>query len=286
MSPTKTFFFSPATPAKASSPTSASWQFASYSVQQSRTSAKTMGFSSPSPAKPYMRSAMGYFAFPPGGSPPLSSGPASSESEPEKEQERQWKKEEAEREAAWAARLKRDAELRQQRLAQEEAEATHGEEEWVRSGGILRDSEGRRDMVKTQAVREELKLRDIEKALVDTWEGYEGRWKVLLASGRGKEVVADLRFRDVPWPVDTGGEVVELRDLTVKGVEEFLLGGLRVRGCGVTKKERVRSSLLRWHPDKMTGVFARVVEEDIDMVKDGINVVICCLQMLNSKVVE
>jgi hypothetical protein len=227
---------------------------------------------------------MGYLAFPPGGSPYLSSDTASSESEFEQEQEKQRMKEEVDRETAWAARLKRDAELRQQRLAQEEGEARHGEEEWVRSGGILRDSEGKRDMVKTQAVREELKLRDIEKALVETWEGYEGRWKNLLTSGKGKEVVAGLRFRDVPWPVDTGGEEVQLQDLTVKRVEEFLLGGLSVRGCGVTKKERVRSSLLRWHPDKMTGVFARVVEEDVEMVKEGINVVICCLQVLNSKV--
>ena len=236
---------------------------------------------------------MGYFALPPAGSPFIPSDTASIPSEVEKDSLRQQqegekkRKEETDREAAWTARLQRDAELRQQRLAQEEVEARHGEEEWVRSGGILRDAEGRRDMVRTQAVRDELKLREIEKTLVDRWEAYERRWKELLMNSKGKEGVqakADLRFVDVPWPVDVGEKEVAVGDLMMGKVEEFLLGGLRVRGCGVTRKDRIRSSLLRWHPDKMTGVVARVVKEDVEMVGQGVNAVIRCLQKLNAKV--
>ncbi|EEB95289.1 hypothetical protein MPER_05760 [Moniliophthora perniciosa FA553] len=51
------------------------------------------------------------------------------------------------------------------RMSREQAEATRGEEEWVRNGGILRDADGKRDFQRTEAVREELRLRDIEKAL-------------------------------------------------------------------------------------------------------------------------
>lgn len=220
----------------------------------------------------------------------LSNDTVSISSEAEKDRQQQdererQRKEELDRDTAWAARLQRDAELRKERLAQEEAEARHGEEEWVRSGGILRDTKGRRDMVRTQTVRDELKLRDIEKALVERWEAYEGQWKELLASnGKGKEGRADLRFRDLPWPVDTGDKKAEVSDLTVGRVEEFLLGGLKVRGCGITRKDRIRSSLLRWHPDKLTSVLARVVEEDVEIVNEGVSVVIRSLQKLNSKV--
>lgn len=229
-----------------------------------------------------MKRAMGYLAFPPGGSPYLADDVAtlSSAQEDEQQQEeraRQRGEEELEREAAWTARVQRDAELRQQQLGKEEAEARRGEEEWVRSGGILRDGQGKRDIVRTQAVRDELKLRDIEKALVEMWEAYEEGWKELL--GKRERV----RFCDVPWPVDTGDKRVEVGDLRMEKVEEFLLGGLRVRGCNVTRKDRIRSSLLRWHPDKMTSILARVVEEDLGMVKEGISAVIRCLQKLNSK---
>jgi len=48
----------------------------------------------------------------------------------------------------------------------------------------------------------------------------------------------------------------------------------------VTRNERVRSSLLRWHPDKMTGVLGRVVKEDVEAVVEGISVVMMCLTRL------
>jgi hypothetical protein len=286
----KSFWDSPATPkrsfqASSYSPASPSWKFASYSVQNGLTPSKATDFSL-SQATPSTHTNLGYFAFPPAGSPFVSNDASGSQAEldrlQQEEQERQ-RREELDRDAAWAARLKRDAELRKRRLAQEEAEARHGEEEWVRGGGILRDAKGRRDVVRTQAIKDELKLRDIEKKLVERWEAYVGRWQELIASGKGKEGEIHLRFRDVPWPVDTGEKEVDIGDLTLERVEEFLLGGLTVRGCGVSRKDRVRSSLLRWHPDKMTGVLARVVEDDVEMVNQGVNAVIRCLQMLNSK---
>ncbi|KAF9458179.1 hypothetical protein BDZ94DRAFT_1271442, partial [Collybia nuda] len=190
---------------------------------------------------------------------------------------------EAERISIWEARLEREAEGRHQQLAREKCEARRGEEEWVRSGGILRDANGKRDMVKTQAVRDELKLREVEAQLVRKWETYERRWKELSAGGRG-DTKATVTFQDIPWPVDIENrDTLELCDLSVKKVEDFLLGGLRVRGNQVTKKDRIRSSLLRWHPDKMTAMLARVVDEDVKIVKQGVSVVMMCLQELNAK---
>ncbi|TFK68546.1 hypothetical protein BDN72DRAFT_841645 [Pluteus cervinus] len=199
--------------------------------------------------------------------------------------------------AKTAERERRNAEIeeherraREQRLAHIQEEARKGEEDWVRSGGILRDADGRRDMVRTEAIRAELKLREYEKVLVQRWERYERRWGELYPSFKGKEIsnapaLPPLRFVDIPWPVDLGDDKreVELGDITPARVEQFLLEGLKVRGCKVTKKERVRNSFLRWHPDKMTGLLLRVVPEDVDDVHRGINTVILCLQKLKAE---
>ncbi|KAJ7487825.1 hypothetical protein FB451DRAFT_1225620 [Mycena latifolia] len=228
----------------------------------------------------------GYFVFPPGTSP--ASHPPQIESpdlgaQREEEMER---KRQAALDEAYAARLERDAALRKARLEMEAAEAQKGEIDWVRSGGILRDVQGNRDYAKTEAIREELRLSELERVLVERWTNYETRWAVLAGkAGRDREKTRDVRFEDIPWPVSlTPGQSVSLADLTVDRVEEFLLAGLKVRGCTVTKKERVRSSLLRWHPDKMTGVLARVVDADSEAVQQGIHAVVLCLHQLNSRV--
>lgn len=278
----KDYHFISPTPFQASAPKAPKpWQFPSPDKNLSPSGA---GIVSSDRSPPHNR-ALGYFAFPPASDTSVPSSDAIPEQRRrDEEQELRRRKEETDREANWGARLRRDAEIRQQRLEREKAEAVRGEEEWVRSGGILRDANGKRDMARTRAVKEELKLREVEKELTRRWAEYEKRWKELLAS-RKEEERSKVRFSDLPWPVDIDGvEEIELDDLTVEKVEGFLLGSLQVRGCTVTKKDRVRSSLLRWHPDKMTGVLARVVEEDLDLVKQGISVVMVCLQKLNSSI--
>ncbi|KAJ7207225.1 hypothetical protein GGX14DRAFT_636747 [Mycena pura] len=225
-------------------------------------------------------SGMGYLAFPPG-QPPAHSGPQIfSAPDPAAQRER----DEAERQQqsldeAWAARRVRDEAARKQRLEAEAAEALKGEMDWVGSGGILRDARGERDYVRTEAIREELRVRAIERVLTARWEVYEARWADLSAKvGRDRAQPKNVRFTDVPWPAcpseNSGRECVTVDDLTVDRVEEFLLGPLKVRGCAVTKKERIRSSLLRWHPDKATALLARVVDTDLEAVQEGIHLVV------------
>ncbi|KAJ7028013.1 hypothetical protein C8F04DRAFT_70782 [Mycena alexandri] len=228
----------------------------------------------------------GYFAFPPGSTaspPPPQMSSTDLAVNREEEAERQKK---AALEEAWAARLVRDAAARKARLESEAAEGLKGEIDWVRSGGILRDAQGNRDYARTEAIREELRLSALERRLMERWSTYETRWAGLAGkAGRDREKSRDLSFDDIPWPVSpTESQRVKLADLTVDRVEEFLLANLKVRGSTVTKKERVRSSLLRWHPDKMTGVLARIVETDLDAVREGIHAVVLCLHQLNSKV--
>ncbi|KAK0192408.1 hypothetical protein F5146DRAFT_1039696 [Armillaria mellea] len=244
-------------------------------------------FSTPPKAKPGQRPAtsrqhrLGYFAFPQGATthtanlfvPP----PAPAVIEEQTPHDEQSTHE-------YLEGLKRQAELRR---AAEKTEALRGEENWVRNGGLLRDADGNRDYARTNAIREELRLRDLEESLVNRWNTYEKAWQDLVSSN------SPLRFSDIPWPVtavsssplatDPSPTPLKLDDITMAKVEDLFLGDLIVRGCTVTRKERIRNSLLRWHPDKMTAILSRVVQEDIGDVENGIGIVVRCLHHLNSK---
>ncbi|ESK87322.1 hypothetical protein Moror_5731 [Moniliophthora roreri MCA 2997] len=251
-------------------------------------------FSSPNSSftdAPTRSKQLGYLAFPTGLSTPV---PKASGSQ-EKSDETQKPTSQPLPAPAPPQALPSGSPERTARVSREQAEATRGEEEWVRNGGILRDANGKRDFQRTEAVREELRLREVEKALRERWEAYERRWKEMAGAVRQESI----RFEDIPWPValpedesskfrgyyskkDTKSpRKVMLSNITTKNVEEFILGGLRIRGQTVTKKERIRASLLRWHPDKLTGLLSKVVEEDQDAVRDGIGIVVQCLHELN-----
>ncbi|KAJ7886352.1 hypothetical protein B0H13DRAFT_1720752 [Mycena leptocephala] len=218
--------------------------------------------------------AAGYFAFPPNYSPApivpqIPSDDLAAKREEEVERQRQ-----AALDEAWAARRIRDEAARKARLEAEAAEGLKGEIDWVRSGGILRDAQGNRDYARTEAIREELRLSAMEAVLVERWKKYESRWADLAGkAGRDRN-----KSRDVRW------EVPEACRSHCGPRRRILLEGLKVRGCSVTKKERVRSSLLRWHPDKMTAVLARIIETDLEAVREGIHTVVLCLHQLNSRV--
>ncbi|KIK69739.1 hypothetical protein GYMLUDRAFT_34124 [Collybiopsis luxurians FD-317 M1] len=192
------------------------------------------------------------------------------------------------------------------RIERERAEIIRGEEDWVRSGGILRDSEGRRDFARTEQIREEIRLREWENAVQGRWDRYERRWTELQTVANSPDSELHLTFGDIPWPVYIDGRDgntkpknrrmssgarnsaspepdVALSDLTLKNIEIFLTDPLHVRGCKVTRKERIRSSFLRWHPDKMTALVSKVVEQDRKDVEDGISAVVRSLQEMNSK---
>ncbi|KAK1230376.1 hypothetical protein PQX77_006535 [Marasmius sp. AFHP31] len=180
------------------------------------------------------------------------------------------------------------------RINKEEFEARRGEEEWVRNGGILRDANGNRDFKRTEELREELRAREVERGLTERWDSYETRWKELMRKVNVHDD-GEVTFEDIPWPVSVEEDKkkkrkgkererkITLEDLTAENVEEFVLGSLKVRGSKVTRKERIRASLLRWHPDKLTGLLARVPEEHREMVEDGVGIVVRVLHDLNVK---
>ena len=114
-------------------------------------------------------------------------------------------------------------------------------------------------------------------------EEYGIRWRRLL-SITGESETVTLGFDDIPWPVATAQpqklrkresgvsqrSTITVDELTAEAITAFLLPA----GEGFDKekrKEKLRESFLRFHPDKFEGRFMRFVREgDREKVKEAI----------------
>ncbi|KAI9457910.1 hypothetical protein HD554DRAFT_2207135 [Boletus coccyginus] len=155
-----------------------------------------------------------------------------------------------------------------ERKKRQECERVLGERsevEWVRAGGVLRDAFGRRDKARTERIRQELEG-------AGHGEGEDG-----------ESSTAPIAFAEFPWPLKERVSSRDLSALTRGTVSEFLFENLAIRTNGTTKRERIRSSLLRWHPDKMSLVLSRVAPDDLELVREGIHVVFGILKALQDK---
>lgn len=130
---------------------------------------------------------------------------------------------------------------------------------------------------------------------------YESKWKVLLSPpGNGSDTrERELRFQDIPWPVfmlEVGpsdrtnkgkGRAAEVEvtetDLTVEAISTFLLPQQDIphdtpHDADTTQKERrdrLRETMLRFHPDKFEGRILRYVREpDQERVREAVGRVI------------
>ncbi|TDL15935.1 hypothetical protein BD410DRAFT_795863 [Rickenella mellea] len=207
------------------------------------------------------------------------------------------------------------------------SESLKGEKHWVRSGGFLRTPAGRRDPVRTAYVRRLVDEEDREAEVRRRWDGYEERWADLISRvGREGEV---FRWEDLPWPIlpsttttITGAKsssfgspfasnqhhlhhqipttIKSPSELTKQSISSFLFESLSLPenvANKVTRKDRIRATLLRWHPDKLGGVLARVPEGSGDgdggseggeggervKVKEGIERVVMALMALGDE---
>jgi hypothetical protein len=109
-------------------------------------------------------------------------------------------------------------------------------------------------------------------------EQYGIRWRELLSITGESET---LGFDDIPWPVAAAqlqkpdkrrSEVprrlsITVDELTAEAITAFLLP----KGKEFDRKEKLRESFLRFHPDKFEGRFMRFIKEsDRDRVKEAI----------------
>jgi len=122
-----------------------------------------------------------------------------------------------------------------------------------------------------QRKRELYKLRKDAAERV-AWENYEAGWNKLLSG----EISEPLSFASIPWPLMVPPQNTD--DIRPARVTIFVLS--QSHSQGQTMKDRVRSALRRWHPDRFGRVLARVRDEDKTKVEEGVGVIARCLNEL------
>ncbi|QRV82124.1 hypothetical protein RhiJN_10139 [Ceratobasidium sp. AG-Ba] len=113
-------------------------------------------------------------------------------------------------------------------------------------------------------------------SVADAWNAYELRWSALSVASSTQPIT----FRNIPWPllhVPAGPE-----SITPQAVGAFLLSPLHSQDK--SRKERLRTAMLRWHSDKFEGRWmARIDESERDKVKDAVGAVARSLTELMTK---
>ncbi|KAG6841867.1 hypothetical protein C0991_005597 [Blastosporella zonata] len=170
----------------------------------------------------------------------------------------------------------RQEEEARRRAAERERKARIVDEEMRRIETRMRmkrEEERRKMAEERQRIQEEAKERGqrnrakAEKAVVEAWRGYEERWGTLLSLSE------PLKFSSIPWPVVS--RPGKAADITPQAVVSFLFS--QVPSEKQTRKERVRSAQLRWHPDRFQRVLVRVSDADKAEVQEGVGIVARCL---------
>lgn len=108
-------------------------------------------------------------------------------------------------------------------------------------------------------------------------EEYQTRWQALLLEANDPTSHRSLSFLDIPWPIFAAYEtrkqrssgdkaVLVVDDFTEEAITAFLLPP-----TNEDKRERLRESFLRFHPDKFEGRFMRrIAKDDEEKVRETI----------------
>lgn len=135
-----------------------------------------------------------------------------------------------------------------------------------------REDERRRAYAEIQE-KEKKDRAKLDKLIMGAWTSYERRWATLAATSEA------LEFKTIPWPViipprDTG-------DITRDAIVAFLFSS--VHSTTQTRKDRIRSAQLRWHPDRFGRFLGRIVDKERAKVEEGVGIVARCLNELMEK---
>ena len=176
---------------------------------------------------------------------------------------------ELDEEMAWLRERLRAAQRHAERIQLQE-EFNKMEARWKKEERSGRDEERRqrrRQEYHRSGEREAERRRQAE-----AWKTYENQWAAI-AIGNDD---SPLKFRSVPWPVTlpprSAGEV------TSEAVAKFILS--HAHSEGVSRKDRIKNALRRWHPDRFGRILNRVDVKDRAAVESGVGMVVRCLNDL------
>ena len=177
-------------------------------------------------------------------------------------------------------RRKHAAEYEEQERKKAERAARKARERAVREETKRLEREAEEDRRRRRRSRE-------RRRAAEARELYDTRWKDLL--GPSQNIEGLLRFTDIPWPVlppdlsSRHTRELALSDFTIEAISGFLLGQEDAESEAGRKerKDKLRETMLRFHPDKFEGrILRRVLESERDTVKEAVGVVVRSLNTL------
>ena len=169
-----------------------------------------------------------------------------------------------------ARRRAAERERENRRLVQEEVRKIEARIRYRREVERQKAAEERAKVYSELREREKRHRGRLDKAIVDAWTDYETRWSILATSSES------LTFTLIPWPIVTPPAKAE--DITPASISQFLFSSTHSQGQ--TRKERIRSAQLRWHPDRFRRLMGRVIEKDKNEVEEAVGIVARCLNDL------
>ncbi|KDQ53553.1 hypothetical protein JAAARDRAFT_39245 [Jaapia argillacea MUCL 33604] len=181
--------------------------------------------------------------------------------------------------AAWAAReeeVRRKAierEMERTRLVREQMERIEERIRQKREAERQKIAEERKATNASERFRRERRVTETmsgDRAVVDTWKRYEARWAVITAPTSSTDL---LGFRTIPWPQVQAPNCPS--DISPYAITTFILSPLH--SGGQSRKDRIRSALLRWHPDRFRRLLGRVAPRDRQAIEEGVGIVTRCL---------
>ncbi|KIK94521.1 hypothetical protein PAXRUDRAFT_142661 [Paxillus rubicundulus Ve08.2h10] len=193
------------------------------------------------------------------------------------------------REGMWRKKHAREYEEQAQRQAAQAAQKAHEKQikaETARLEKAASQREERRRMDRQMRRKEEYR------------QIYEQRWKELLDPLAQEDPL--LTFADIPWPLFTGQPLsshrsssdhvltLTVEEITAEAVSAFLLSDIdsllpTTPNSSEIKRDRdkLKETLLRFHPDKFEGrLMRRVLAGDKDRVKEAVGQVARVLNIL------
>lgn len=139
---------------------------------------------------------------------------------------------------------------------------------------LAREEVRRRELAELRE-RERRDRTRMDAFVADAWAQYESRWASMSSSSSRDR----LDFRSTPWPLTVAPRSAD--DITQDAIATFLFS--QTHSQELSRKDRIRSAQLRWHPDRFRRFLARVVEKDRAIVEEGVNVVARVLNELMEK---
>ncbi len=153
------------------------------------------------------------------------------------------------------------------------AEQSQLQEEFDIMEARWRERIGREERRRRQAQQWADKQKQLERrGQEEAWKAYERRWTTIAGDPSG----SPLRFKSIPWPTTVPPKNVA--DITPVAITKFILSPAHSEG--MARKERIKSALRRWHPDRFGRVLGRVDEKDKEAVERGVGIVARCLNDL------